>query len=400
LFASCPFPIGPEWTKIIDDGSSKRTDSPILNYDLQAYVPVPMAGAAPVKNITNREDMDITAAWKDGAGQALGDDFNAFVLGAVYQADITLSVKTGFSFDPAISFKYPGGSVDAQPADNAAAGKRTLSTVTYKKTTEPIPVGETDLNLSPHIPAPVGGAGPVASFFAGSYSGTAVWETDGSAVTGVFRAGTVYTARVTLYAAPGYTLAGRIFTYNGGGTLNDPAEWNNNGSTITGISIAFPAASDAPAVPVNDLDITTKLPAPVTGGTAVTYFAAPQYTGTVAWTLDGTPLTGVFQAGAAYQAAVTLTAVSGYTFEGAAVNALTHGGAAAVTGGTDTKTVILTFPATTSEAAAVVDDLDMTYKIPAPVRGGTPVTYFSTPQYTGWVDWFTGETPMPHNRLV
>jgi hypothetical protein len=59
--------------------------------------------------------MDVAAAWKDGNGQALDGDFNAFVLGAVYQADITLTPKEGFSFDPAISFKYPEGTVDAQP---------------------------------------------------------------------------------------------------------------------------------------------------------------------------------------------------------------------------------------------------------------------------------------------
>jgi hypothetical protein len=37
----------------------------IATYGLQVYVPIPTAGAVPVKNIENNKNITITAVWKD-----------------------------------------------------------------------------------------------------------------------------------------------------------------------------------------------------------------------------------------------------------------------------------------------------------------------------------------------
>jgi hypothetical protein len=128
---------------------------------------------------------------------------------------------------------------------------------------------------------------------------------------------------------------------------------------------------------------------------------------------DGPPI-GLFEAGTAYKATVTLTANQGYTFAGNAVSSLSsapsravssainsyfeHNGGTVTSGsGSDIAVVIITFASTEPTAgtgeAAVVTDLDLAQYLSAPVRGGTPALSFSGPQYTGTVAWKkTGES--------
>jgi hypothetical protein len=192
---------------------------------------------------------------------------------------------------------------------------------------------------------------------------------------------TDYNAVVSIYAGPGILFTGVIAA---GGILTDGG--TNNGASITGIRLDFEPTGRAA---VTDLDLTPHIPTPVTGGTPVKQFSVPQYTGTVAWT----PQDGEFRINTAYTAAVTLTAVSGYTLSGVGANAFTHSGASSVTNAADSGTVTITFPATTGTAVAVpVNDLDLTPHISAPAAGGTPAASVSTAQYTGNVTWTTAGT--------
>jgi hypothetical protein len=249
--------------------------------------------------------------------------------------------------------------------------------ITYNPTEGSINTGD---DLSPYIPAPVEGKSPASNFYAGSYGGTIVWETGGVPMTGAFQANTAYTAKVTLYAMEGYTLAGKTLTCMEG-TLNNTAEWNNNGLTITGIRIDFPASSGTSPGPL-DLDLTFKIPAPGMGGTPVTWFSTPRYTGNVVWTLNtGGPHSGLFAAYEAYTATVTLTAASGYSLTGGTFTHMrgTLNGANewSNTGSTITG-MRIAFPVT---------NVDLTAKISAPVAGGTPGTSCAAVQFTGNVDW-------------
>jgi hypothetical protein len=373
LLGSCTFPSGTEW--------SRATDVAIVNYDLQEYVQVPVAGAAPVRRITTRVDIEITVDWKDEASNPLDEDY-LFIENTVYMAQITLTAKNGFVFT-ARNFKYyPSDAVDTQPEDNYDTKKRVLSTITYKKTVDTKNISAWDLDLTGRIPAPVGGAIPVTSFYAGTYGGTIAWEAGGAAV-GLFRAGTAYTANVTLYAAAGCTLTGSVFTHLNG-TVNAPAGWVNTGSTITGMRIDFPAAVDTGGGLLDDLDLTSKVPKPVSEGTAVTSFYTPQYTGTVIWSPDDS----VFLNGRLYTATILLRPIAGYSFAELEAG-FTHSGTQyeGVPAGDGAVVVIIEFPVTTSARAAVVTDLDLTDKVPKPAAGGKPVPDFYTTQYTGYVDW-------------
>jgi hypothetical protein len=145
---------------------------------------------------------------------------------------------------------------------------------------------------------------------------------------------------------------------------------------------------------VDDLDLTYKVPAPVTGGTPAEYLSAPQYAGNVTWnpTMDG----GLFEKGVAYKATMTLMATSGFTFADVK-DAFTH-----EVSDQEPKTnlvngvvtVTIEFPATTDRRVEPVTDLDLTGKIPVPAAEDVPVWYFfppESPQYTGYVVWSTSD---------
>jgi hypothetical protein len=169
---------------------------------------------------------------------------------------------------------------------------------------------------------------PAAAVVGQEYIGMVQWtKTSGTDHSGLFQGNTEYTAAATLYPLQGYTFDGipakpsadpvvGAFTYTGA-TVTHGA--GTAGSPLT-VSIAFPATDPLP--PVADLDLTFKVPAPVRDAAPVTYFAAPQYSGTVVWV----PADGTFAADTAYTATVTLTAVPGWTFEGVAANSFTHTG--------------------------------------------------------------------------
>jgi hypothetical protein len=392
LLAACPLPMGPDWQKIVFVPLVDLpfgADAVVGSYNLQVYVPVPTAGALPVQTNTARGDVDVAVVWKDAAGTPLGDSFDQFALGAVYQAEITLTAKNGYGFDPGMRFRYqPEEAVAAQPADNFSTGVRSLSTVTYF----PVGAGMTiagPIDLTALVPSPVMGATPVTSFYAGTYGGTVAWKTGGVETAGLFKAVTAYRAEVSLYPAVGYVFsAGLTVTHSGA----EVAASFTRGAGTTAGGLSFPATTTVAAVVVNDLDLTYKVPSPVRGGTPVEYFSTPQYTGWVDWLVGGTTAPhSVFQTNMAYTAKVTLTAASGYTFGNPAVS-FTHGSAGTITAdnGNGTLTVTAAFAATTDATAVPVNDLDLTYKIPKPVGGGTPAAYFSAPQYTGNVVWTAG----------
>ena len=118
-------------------------------------------------------------------------------------------------------------------------------------------------------------------------------------------------------------------------------------------------SSDAP---VADVAVTERaisgITAPASGQAPVTTVTATnQFTGTVAWAAGGTSLTGNFADGAVYTATITLTATTGYTFNGVGATAgFTVAGATTVTNTAGSgKTIVVTavFPATTAPATAL-----------------------------------------------
>jgi hypothetical protein len=194
-------PLGEDWRIDIKKGEKTGTNY-ILNYDLQSYVPIPAAGEAPVKALPDRRDLDVSVVWMDEGGNDITQKLKFFALGTVYQADITLTVKNGYSFDPDFHFAYSDGRVTTQPDENFDDGERVLSRVTYKAGEPPVLID--DFNLTPYLAVPFAGATPVISFSAPKYTGVVTWSPSG----GIFQAGTPYRAVVTLQAVSGWTFEG------------------------------------------------------------------------------------------------------------------------------------------------------------------------------------------------
>jgi hypothetical protein len=365
----------------------------VADYDLQHYVPAPVAGARPVRSVT-RLDLEGEIVWKEkGAEAPLGEGFAAFAEGGEYQAAITLKALEPYRF-AAIPFGYAEGAAEVLPPPALGERERALS-VTYPAAGEGREVSAANLDLALYLPAPGAGETAVRSFAAAGYTGTVAWKTGpgfgGDMAGNLFQPGTAYRADVTLYAAPGFTLEGAAFTHSKGIMSNEEQGTGGNGEKM--VSIVFPATA---VVPVDDLelDLSKYLPAPVRGGTPVLDFYAPQYTGTAAWegTESGAAHSGPFEADTKYTAKVTLTAAAGRSF-GTGAAAFTHSRAESPPGisvsdndGASIK-VTVPFTATTDAAAAPADDLDLSKYLPAPVTGGTPVTYFPAPQYTGAAAW-------------
>jgi hypothetical protein len=133
LITGCALPLGEDY--VIENplkmpGETNLNSSYVIDYDLQHYIPVPMAGEKPVTSITRRLDLEVEVVWKDAAGQVLPETFSAFVQGGSYQADITLSVKNAYIFKPDQVFAYDQKWVVSQTGeDNTHVSTRTVTVV-------------------------------------------------------------------------------------------------------------------------------------------------------------------------------------------------------------------------------------------------------------------------------
>jgi hypothetical protein len=247
----------------------------------------------------------------------------------------------------------------------------------------------TAMSLTNFVPTPFFGGTPVTSFAGSQYTGGVQWFKDAAmeiSHSGNFDSGEIYTAAVTLTAAAGRTLSdvgANTFTHGGASTITNEA-----GSGV--VTIVFPITDTTPAQTVNALNLTSLIPAPVSYGVPQDSVVSPQYRGNIVWksTDDGTDPGTIFLPAVAYTATVTLTANSGWTF-GPSPASLVFSHLNGVTATEDnmdgTITVTIDFQPTGSRP---VTDLALTYNVPAPVNGSTPVTSFGGPQYTGIVDWW------------
>ena len=198
---------------------------------------------------------------------------------------------------------------------------------------------------------------PAAAVVGKEYIGSVAWSvTGGAAHSGLFQANTSYTAKATLYPLQGYSFEGVQANFFEHDEKDDKAASSPNPAYDADkgvVTIVFPPTNPLPKV--DDLDLTLKVPAPVRGADPVTYFAAPQYTGKVAWSVtNGAAHSGAFKGETVYTATVTLTAAPGWSFEGLASNAFTHSDANTGTVSfADGEVVTIVFPATEADPVPV-----------------------------------------------
>jgi hypothetical protein len=378
---------------IIFPATTSVTVKTVSDMSLTYWVPAPVTGGTPGGAFTATQYTG-AVAWTKADGSAIGAA--TFQPGTAYKAVVTLAAASGYIFTGVGENSFIHTGAEGSPANDANSG---VVTITFPATTSVTVKTVSDLNLSFWVPAPVTGGTPGVNFTATQYRSTAVtWtKANGDTFTGNFQSGTAYKAVVTLEAASDYTFTGvgeNSFIHTGaaGSPTNE-----KDGNVVT---ITFPATTvDATAVTVDDLNLAPYLAAPVAGATPQKAVEGAQYRGWVAWarTDNQDPVAGLFAAGTAYTAKVTLQAASGRKFDGLMDNSFTHGtllqGTDIVYAPANPGVVTINFPATGSVPVVTVTDLDLTYKVPAPRPGETPVKSVAGQGYTGTVAWtYSGNT--------
>jgi hypothetical protein len=306
-----------------------------------------------------------------------------------YQATVSLTAKTGYTFAGlganSFIYAYTGATV------TNPAGSGTVITVTIT-----FPATEADMvnafDLTTLVTAPERDATPnTAGINEPQYSGTIAWDPADA----TFAPSTAYQAMISLTATAGYTFAGVgansfIYAYAGATATN----LAGNGNNIT-VTISFSETAPPGQNTVTDLDLTALVTAPVKHVAPTTTINAPQYTGAITWQPAGSP----FAPSTIYQAMISLTAKTGYTFAGVGANTFTYTGATATNpaGSGTTITVTISFPATA--APDPVSDLDLTTLVTAPVKHRTPATAINTAQYAGLITWQPADSPFAPSTI-
>ena len=140
---------------------------------------------------------------------------------------------------------------------------------------------------------------------------------------------------------------------------------------------------------VNDLDLTQKIPVPVTGETPVFVWNGNQYSLVITWKdQDELILTGEnakFIGGEIYIAHAVINVKKGYTLNSLNNNSFKHYGATVYNFNTSTSTFTAAFPATV--IPLYVNDFDLTNKVARAARGIVPSKSYFGSQYRLNISW-------------
>jgi len=195
--------------------------------------------------------------------------------------------------------------------------------------------GNTIINIAAikGVAMPAIGGTPVTTITENAqYSGTVTWDGSPS----IFAGSTVYTATIMLSPKPGYTLHGvpaNFFTIAGAASVSNAV----NSGIVTAV---FPETAR--------ITVSISINAPVKGATPTATASSSAENGSnftigqVSWS----PAHNPFQGGIVYAASVTLTANSGYTFNGLSSTTVNGQNAVASNNTGSAVTLSYTFPAT------------------------------------------------------
>ena len=297
-------------------------DSKIISdYDLQSYVPAPVEGQEALLFLI-QGNLELTAAWRDDEGEKT-DSF-AFTGGVVYQADITIKTKNGYTFDPEKSFKYYTSPVGDQPEDDFDTALRKLS-VTYL----PVPATEQDrkklisnYDLQDYVPVPVTREIPVKSLKRGDMFVEVSWKEKGNSTElpdtfNSFKDNTEYQAEITLTVNNDYFFDPNMVFYYSQGVVagQDIIEPVEPPELVRKLAVTYNCTEKATMIGGPDdgsisLDV---IPHPMAGNLPPSIVNDPdgKYTGVILWY----PPDDTFIAGTGYTATVMLFTGPGYVFD-------------------------------------------------------------------------------------
>jgi hypothetical protein len=318
ILGGCAVPLGEDFT--IPRDIEEEKDFFIADYNLQAYVPVPVTGEQAVKRIAQRGDLEGTVTWKNEAGEEL-PNLGTFERATVYRATIELTPRQNFLFDPSMVFGYHEGKIDQQEQQEVEAGNSTRTiTVLYNNSDDGKITYITDYNLQNYVPFPVTDQDPVRNIDVEGIRGTVIWKTGGVELnsTDKFQTGVVYTADISLEAQAGYKFSPKRDFFYTPGTVATPPDSNRDEEQRDLSMVTY----NIPMAPVPPIELLPYFPVPQEGDAPVTVNTpittpAEYNVDSVSWN----PNHSAFRGGEAYTATVVLTAKPGYAFVN---NNITH----------------------------------------------------------------------------
>ena len=315
--------------------------------DLSEAVSVPVPGSTPQLTIDEDQYMGDIEWQKDN----VVFDGPAFEQGETYTAIVTLTAKTGYTFDGFTGGFSHENAVDITDEADEIGGNDWIVTIVFSETEE---LTVTAVDLTQLVIAPAADEEVERSFTSTQYNGVIVWKESDITFDGLtFAEDDTYTAVVTITPNTGWTFSDFTGTFEHEDADTISQELITSGSEYT-VTIVFPTITvERIKVHGEALDLTTGVTAPVAGKAPDATFhhtAHYQYSGSsVNWTkTDNTPAGAVFDYETVYKAEVTLTAEPDHTFDDLAPDSFTCTNAT-VTFSAISKTVItvtITFPIT------------------------------------------------------
>jgi hypothetical protein len=308
ILGGCAVPLGEDFT--IPRDTDERGVY-VVDYDLQTYVPIPVAGEPAVKLVTQRGDLEATVTWKDAAGAEL-PLLGTFAADTVYKAEIRLTPREGYLFNSSINFAYHPGKIDVQNDDQG--GHTRTVTVVYNNSNDGNITYITDYNLQSYVPFPIAGQHPVWTVATEGVTGTVSWNRQGEPPVPleedeVFAAGTTYTADISLEVVPpDYRFRPtRNFAY-----AADTVERQPDANPHLTNRVLSTVIYSTPKTPVTLFDLTSYITTPEEGiAPSTTAFTNEQYTATgITWNPDH----AAFKRTSDYTAVVVLAAAPGFAF--------------------------------------------------------------------------------------
>ena len=300
----------------------------ISGIDMTALLPLPVEGQEIPLSIPDQPNFTGVIDWDIMEGgfwdSLVVQEGDTFIAHRAYRAFIRLTAIDGYTFQGAAANSF----VYSQALSTNPAGIGDTLTVTVRFFYTPA-INDTLVylnDLAVALPAPVRGAAPVSAFSVSQYAGSVVWQTAaGVALTeNYFQANAVYRAVVTLTPVFGYTFSG---LQNGTG-ITHSAALSSSFNLINGtVTLEFnPTTAAGQDNVVNLYNLTGVLTRPMYNRTpSVNTIVTPQYTGTVSWFyMDDSAIIGRLERNMPFRAVVSLTAQTGFTFDGVPENVFFH----------------------------------------------------------------------------
>ena len=284
-----------------------------------AGVTAPVAGAVPVRTITPSAQFTGVVTWSPAHSE--------FQYDTQYTATIQLYPATGYIFAGVFpnSFTVAGATAVSNPVNSGTV------TAVFPAT---VPETLIDISVINGVTAPVAGELPVSSIMeTAQFYGIVEWSPNDYP----FEYDTVYTAIITLFPKPGYTLIGLT-----GGSFSVPGATRTRFNTTTGqIAAEFPETEPDPVMTISLIAL-PGVTVPKAGDNPVLWTETEQYIGRVQWSPDDPP----FEYDTEYTATIIIHPKPGYTLNGLEADCFKIEGAVSATNEPNSGVIKVSYPKT------------------------------------------------------